>query len=161
VSTEPTVSLSVVAAPAPTLSAGTPIWLSVVLAALTLGGVLVTAFLSRKTGKESRVSAEELDRRGKREETLRTLRWAAERAVAGDDRESRLGVAALGSLGGSPWLEPEDQELIDAVIASVTAHAADAYNALGTKPEVYEVAQDSVIEVAELRGTEEGKPDEL
>jgi hypothetical protein len=161
VSTDPTVSLSLVAAPAPTLSAGTPIWLSVVLAALTLGGVLVTAFLSRRTGKGSRVSAEELDRRGKREETLRTLRWAAERAVAEDDRESRLGVAALDSLGGSPWLEPEDQELIDAVIASVTAPAADAYNQLGTKPEVYEVAQDGVVEVGELSGTEEGKPDEL
>ncbi|HEY5472286.1 MAG TPA: hypothetical protein VIK32_03735, partial [Candidatus Limnocylindrales bacterium] len=70
--------------PSPLLSGstGTPIWLSVLLAFLTLIGVLGSAFFLRKTGRETRTSAEELDRRGKREETMRTLRWAAERAVS-------------------------------------------------------------------------------
>ena len=75
------------------------------MAVLTLVGVLASAYFLRRTGKESRTSAQELDRRGKREETMRTLRWAAERTVSSEDRESRLGIAALGSLGGSTWLE--------------------------------------------------------
>jgi hypothetical protein len=125
-------------------STGTPIWLSVLLAFLTLTGVLASAFFLRKTGREARTSAEELDRRGKREETMRTLRWAAERAVSTEDRDSRLGIAALDSLGGSAWLEVEDQELIDAVISSVTAMAADAYREVGS-PTVYEVLPDDDV----------------
>lgn len=55
-------------------STGTPVWLSILLAVLTLSGVLVSAFFLRRTGREARTSAEELDRRGQREETMRTLR---------------------------------------------------------------------------------------
>jgi hypothetical protein len=82
-------------------SGATPIWVSVLLALLTLTGVTLAAWLLRRTGRESRTSAEELDRRGKREETMRTLRWAAERAVSKQDAEARLGIAAMVSLGGS------------------------------------------------------------
>lgn len=132
--------------PSPLLSGstGTPIWLSVFLAFLTLTGVLASAVFLRRTGRETRTSAEELDRRGKREETMRTLRWAAERAVSTEDRDSRLGIAALDSLGGSAWLEVEDQALIDAVISSVTAMAADAYREVGS-PTVYEVLPDDDV----------------
>lgn len=125
--------------PAPR-SSGTPIWLSILLAVLTLVGVLGSAFFLRKTGRESRTSAEELDRRGKREETMRTLRWAAERAVSKEDRESRLGIAALDSLGGSAWLEPDDQNLIDAVVASVTLPAAEAYREEGRQLTAFELS---------------------
>lgn len=108
------------------------------LAVLTLSGVLASALFLRRTGREARTSAQELDRRGKREETMRTLRWAAERAVAAKAEESRLGIAALDSLGGSVWLEPEDQALIDAVVNSLTAPAAREYPDLGESA-AYEV----------------------
>lgn len=62
---------------------------------------------------------------------MRTLRWAAERAVSSHDRESRLGIAALDSLGGSPWLEKEDQDVIDAVVTSLTTPAVEAYRERG------------------------------
>lgn len=61
-----------------------------------------------------------------------------------EDRDSRLGIAALDSLGGSAWLEVEDQGLIDAVISSVTAMAADAYREVGS-PAVYEVLPDDDV----------------
>jgi hypothetical protein len=127
-------------------SGATPVWLSILLAVLTLGGVLLSAWLLRRTGREARVSAQELDRRDKREETMRTLRWAAELAVSADMssadmRKGRLGVAALDALGGSAWLEAEDQVLIDAIIETVMKPAADAYHERGA-PSVYEALFD-------------------
>ncbi len=71
---------------------------------------------------------------------MRTLRWAAERATADEDRQTRLGVAALDSIGGSSWLEVEDQNLIDAVIGSLTTPDFEAYRGIGTPP-VYEQAR--------------------
>jgi hypothetical protein len=128
-----------VTGPASATNTGTPIWLSILLSVVTLAGVLITAYLIRRTGRETRTSAEELDRRGKREETMRTLRWSAERAISKDDGESRMGIAALSSIGRSPWLETEDQDLIDSVIASLTASAVQAYHELD-EPEVYATA---------------------
>lgn len=133
------VATAALSSPTSGRSTGTPIWLSIVLAVLTLTGVLASAFFLRETGREARTSAAESDRRNKREETMRTLRWAAERAVSKQDGECRLGIAALDSLGGSDWLEAEDQDLIDAVIGSVTTRAAAAYRAVGS-PSVYELA---------------------
>ncbi|HEY5230255.1 MAG TPA: hypothetical protein VIJ11_05070 [Galbitalea sp.] len=123
-----------------TASGGTPVWLSILLAAVTLAGVLTSALFLRKTGREARTSAQELDRRGKREETMRTLRWAAERATAEDGRQSRMGLAALDSIGGSSWLEVEDQGLIDAVVGSLTTSDFEAYRGIGT-PTVLEQAR--------------------
>lgn len=96
----PSATLTPSASPLLGGSTGTPIWLSVLLAFLTLIGVLASAFFLRKTGRETRTSAEELDRRGKREETMRTLRWAAERAVSTEDWESRLVSQRWIHLGG-------------------------------------------------------------
>lgn len=73
---------------------------------------------------------------------MRTLRWAAERAVSAVDRECRLGIAALESLGSSPWLEREDRELIAAVVDAVTAPAAAAYHELGSSPRLFEVVSE-------------------
>lgn len=118
---------------------GTPWWLSVVLTVITLMGVIVSAGLLRRTGKEARTSAEELDRRGKREETMRTLRWAAEKAVSTVQSESMLGTSVLGALGDDPWLEEQDQRVIDAAIGAVTREAADALVRVGLDAEAVQV----------------------
>ena len=71
---------------------------------------------------------------------MRTLRWAAERATAEEGRQGRMGIAALDSIGGSSWLEAEDQDLIDAVVGSLTAPDFEAYRGIGS-PTVFERAR--------------------
>jgi hypothetical protein len=51
-----------------------------------------------------------------------------------------MGLAALDSIGGSSWLEVEDQDLIDAVVGSLTASDFEAYRGIGT-PTVFEQAR--------------------
>lgn len=70
--------------------------------------------------------AQEDDRRGRREELMRTIRWAAEKAVDVDPKTAELGVASLRALGTSPLLQTEDQDFIDAVTAAVVAEAVEA-----------------------------------
>lgn len=70
--------------------------------------------------------AVEEDHRGRREELMRTIRWAAEKAVDPDPKTAELGVASLRALGTSPLLQPEDQDFIDAVTAAVVAPAIEA-----------------------------------
>lgn len=97
----------------------------------------MSAVLLRRTGKEStlnttlsrldaRLGAVELDRWRRREETMRMLRWAAERAL--DPDHQSVGVAALTALNDSEMLQPEDQALIDAVIEAVLAEPIAEYS---------------------------------
>lgn len=67
----------------------------------------------------SRRGAFELDRRSKREESMRTLRWASELAFADDGRTRHLGAAALRALETSPWLHSEDQGFLDDVLEAL------------------------------------------
>lgn len=84
-----------------------------------LSGVLVGQLLVH-------TDAQEDDRRGRREELMRTIRWAAEKAVDPDPKTAELGVASLRALGSSPLLQPEDQDFIDAVTRAVVAPAVEA-----------------------------------
>jgi hypothetical protein len=90
---------------------GTPI--------IGLSGVLVGQMLVH-------TDAVEEDHRGRREELMRTIRWAAEKAVDPDPKTAELGVVALRALGSSPLLQPEDQDFIDAVTGAVVAPAVEA-----------------------------------
>lgn len=88
------------------------------LAALT--GVLFGHLIARR-------GVSELDRRAKREESMRTLRWAGELALAEDGGRARVGVAALDALSASPWLQAEDQAFIDAVLMALITTGAPNY----------------------------------
>ncbi len=93
-------------------------------------GSPAAAFLAALLGHRfSRRTAEQLDRRAKREETMRTLRWAAELAVSGESSRARLGVAALDALTTSPWLQAEDQAFIDGALATLLPVDIEAYRA--------------------------------
>lgn len=59
-----------------------------------------------------------MERRSKREETLRTLRWAAELAVSERNDQKRLGVAQLYALEESRLLDADEQGFIDAAFAA-------------------------------------------
>lgn len=75
-------------------------------------GVLVSNVLTRRGAKE-------LERRSKREEVLRNLRWAAELAVSDDEGKALLGLAELQALADSDLLEPSQKLFIDAALEAV------------------------------------------
>jgi hypothetical protein len=75
-------------------------------------GVIVGHVLTRRGTRE-------LEKRSKREETMRNLRWAAELAVSEDDRAAQLGVAQLNALAESDLLDDSQQLFVDAALDSV------------------------------------------
>ncbi len=103
-----------------------PGWLSIVLAAATpvlaFAGVLLGHWWTRRSERE-------LDAWRHREETMRLLRWAVERAGA-DPAESRAGLATLGALQSSELLQPEDLDLVVAVTDALLEEPTEAYDAL-------------------------------
>jgi hypothetical protein len=96
-----------------------PTWISVVGVAVTvlspfvaLGGVVLGAYLTRKSDRE-------LDVWRHREETMRMVRWAVEQILEGTDAGTDAGVVTLRSLMRSELLQPEDYDLVAALTASV------------------------------------------
>ncbi|MEV0286188.1 hypothetical protein AB0H36_18915 [Kribbella sp. NPDC050820] len=96
-----------------------PTWISVVGVVVTvlspflaLGGVMLGAYLIRKSDRE-------LDVWRHREETMRMVRWAVEQILEGTDSGTDAGVVTLRSLMRSELLQPEDYDLVAALTASV------------------------------------------
>lgn len=87
-------------------------------------GVVIGQFFSRKGAKE-------LERRSRREEALRTLRWAAELAVDKDERRADLGVVQLSALVESDLLDDTEKVFVDATLNHVVEDPAEALEALG------------------------------
>lgn len=79
---------------------------------LALGGVVLGAYLIRKSDRE-------LDVWRHREETMRMVRWAVEQILEGTDPGTDAGVVTLRSLMRSELLQPEDYDLVAALTASV------------------------------------------
>ena len=107
-------------------------------------GTPLSAFVAVLLGHfVTRRGATELDKRAKREEVGRTLRWAAEQAVKTDDPGANsLGTAVLLSLQEADKtlknLQPEDKLLLGAVVEAVAGSSAAAYRELtarGAQPE--------------------------
>lgn len=90
-------------------------------AALTLGfgspalGAAI-ALLGQRVGNRA---ATELEARSKREEVMRTLRWAAELAVSNDARGSLLGTHELQALRKSKLLSAVEEGFIYAALEVV------------------------------------------
>jgi hypothetical protein len=101
-----------------------PIWLGaaavVAAALLALLGVLIGHRVTRKGTKE-------MDNRGKREELLRTVRWAGEMILRGN-MGIALAAATLAAVQDSPLLqEPSDQAFIDAILGASIEEPVEAY----------------------------------
>jgi hypothetical protein len=79
----------------------------------------------------ARKGAKELDTWRRREETMRMLRWGAERAVDRNPRLGEVGFAALRALSGSELLQPEDERFIDLVVDAAIADPLAALSPAG------------------------------
>lgn len=111
-----------------------PLWAVFVVSfgspALAFFGVLLAQWLGRK-------SAGELETRSKREETMRTLRWAAELAVDQDDAgKAALGVSQLTALGESDLLDDAQRLFVDAAMEAVLEDAVEELEEAGEDAEV-------------------------
>lgn len=116
-------------------------WIAIVLTiatpVLAFAGAIVGAWWTRR-------SAIELDTWRRREETMRLLRWAVQAAASEDRAEARAGLATLAALRSSELLQPEDLNLVSAVIDAMLEDAAAAYAALleRTDPDDVEIVEE-------------------
>jgi hypothetical protein len=99
-------------------------------------GVLLAQVIGRKGAKE-------LETRSKREETLRTMRWAAELSASREDRLADLGVAELEALLGSDLLEESEKTFVEAALSAVYEDPEEQLDELGAQGEVVEVYLDA------------------
>ncbi|GAB3993309.1 hypothetical protein [Nocardioides marmoraquaticus] len=99
-------------------------------------GVLLAQIIGRK-------GAQELETRSKREETLRTMRWAAELSASREDRLAGLGVAELEALLGSDLLEESEKTFVEAALSAVYEDAEEQLDELGARGEAVEVYLDA------------------
>jgi len=125
-------------------TAEVPVW-AVFL--VSLGTPLLTFVGVLLGNKVASRGAAELERRSKREETMRVLRWAAELAVSEDEAEASLGVAELNALGDSSLLDDDQQLFVDAALNTVVADPAD---------DIEEAGPDAVVSVGGASLTGEG-----
>jgi len=86
--------------------------------ALAFAGALLGVLLNRRV-------ASELERRSRREETMRNLRWAADHVGDGDPIRAALGAAQLRALGRSALLDPEQLVFVDAALDIHVIRIAD------------------------------------
>ena len=92
------------------------------LAVIVLVGTPLLAFAGVFIGHlVTRRGARELEKWRRREEAMRTARWAAEQAVSGNEATQRMGIAALDALEGSELLQAEDRAFVEAVTDAVLA----------------------------------------
>jgi len=103
---------------------------------LSFLGVLVAQAIGRTNAKE-------LETRSKREETLRTMRWAAELSASDKDRLAVLGVAELEALLGSDLLEESEKTFVEAALAAVYEDPAEALDELGDEGEAVQLVLSS------------------
>lgn len=98
-------------------------------------GVLVAQVIARRGDVE-------LETRSKREETMRTMRWAAELSASTDDRTASLGVAELTALLESDLLEESDKIFVEAALDAVYEPVETEIEQLGDDVEVVQYLAD-------------------
>lgn len=79
---------------------------------------------------------DQLETRSNREETMRTLRWAAELGVSTDAAKARLGVAQLKALADSDMLDASQQLFIDAALQAVVKPSVQELESAGPATDV-------------------------
>lgn len=121
--------LLIIAATPPTPS--TPTWIQ---AGVIVAGTLAAfsaIFTALWTSRRSRLNTELQNERSRvnaeREEFMRTLRWAAEQTAKEDESSRLVGVEVLSALGNRDDLHHDDQDLVAAVLASLTLEETEVY----------------------------------
>jgi hypothetical protein len=95
-----------------------PVLATLLTPALAFAGALLGVALNRR-------AARELEARSRREETMRSLRWAADHAVDADPMRAALGAAQLEALGMSSLLDSEQTGFVTAALSVAVARARD------------------------------------
>lgn len=107
---------------------GLPLW-AIFLVSF---GSPILAFVAVLVAQQTnRKGAKELDARSRREESLRTVRWAAELAVDASPRTSRLGVDTLTALLDSGIIDVEWQGLVETALDAVYGEAEEEVEEIG------------------------------
>jgi hypothetical protein len=101
-------------------------------------------------------AAGELEARSKREEVMRSLRWAAELSVSNDAAKSLLGIRQLKALRDSELLTPVEQRFIDAALNATIEIARAAITRSGEDVQVIREA-DANAAAETTVPSEEGK----
>lgn len=123
-------TLSRAASPATAVLPGWTVWVIALGTPVSaLVGVLLGTWVNRK-------GSTELETRSKREETLRTLRWAAELAVSEENRTAELGVAQLTALLQSDLLDDKEKLFVEAALDTVYEDPEEELDKLGDDAEV-------------------------
>jgi hypothetical protein len=113
-------------------------------------GVLVGNLLTRRGAKE-------LERRSKREEVLRSLRWAAELAVSADEGKAQLGLAELQALADSDLLEAGQKLFIDAALEAVVRQPEEELEEAGEDAQAVQVGGNGLNDEADGVVSSEGR----
>ncbi len=117
-----------------------PIWLIAVLtivpALITGGAAVLTAWVAG-----GRKAAGQLEHWRRREEAMRILRWAADKSTSDVDEERFLALSVLDAPDGSKpaMLQPEDQGILNAVLAAALDDTTAAVERYSKQDGTYEV----------------------
>jgi len=98
------------------LAFGTPV--------LAFAGGLIGQLITRR-------GAVELERRSKREEVMRILRWAAELGVSPDEAKARLGRAQLQTLLDADILDEEERDFVQTALEATLARPVEQIEQAG------------------------------
>jgi hypothetical protein len=95
------------------------------LTALTLVLAPAFAFAGAYLGyRRARAADLALDRWRRREETMRMVRWASDKALDDDESVRPVGVSALEALRRAELLQPEDERLVEEIVEAVALVSA-------------------------------------
>lgn len=95
------------------------------ITALTIVLAPAFAFAGAFLGyRRARAADQALDRWRRREETMRMVRWAADKALDDDEANRPVGVSALDALRRAELLQPEDERLVKEIAEAVALVAA-------------------------------------
>jgi hypothetical protein len=91
---------------------------------LAFVGVLIGQLITRR-------GAVELERRSKREEVMRILRWAAELGVSPEEAKARLGRAQLETLLDADILDEEERDFVQTALEATLARPVEQIEQAG------------------------------
>jgi hypothetical protein len=96
-------------------------WLTALTIILAPAFAFAGAFLGYRRARAADLS---LDRWRRREETMRMVRWASDKALDDDESVRPVGVSALEALRRAELLQPEDERLVEEIAEAVALVAA-------------------------------------
>jgi hypothetical protein len=116
-----------------------PIW---AIWGVAIGSPAINAIVTVVGQRVSRRGDRELEIRSRREEVMRTLRWAAELAVSDEVHKARLGNQELKALLRSNMLNSADRDFIFAALDAALEEPVQAIELAGDDVEVVAAAPD-------------------